>query len=69
MTSQLQQVFVFEDPGHDAVHVAGKHSGHVRDGLPRPHAHFLLAQIKGVAAQLLDAHLEADSRPERGFLE
>ena len=42
---------------------------HVGDGLPLAEPHFGLAEIDGVAAELLHRYVEADARAQRRLLE
>ena len=66
---QVSTSAVREDAGHDAVHHAPQHAGHVGHALALAEADVVGPQVERVPAELGHAGLEADLRPQRGLLE
>jgi hypothetical protein len=60
---------VAEGADHDALHHALEILGDVEDRFALAEVDFGGRQVDRVSAELLNAHIEAHARPERGLLE
>ena len=67
--SQFQQVFVFEDTGHDGVNESAQYLSDVFDRFPFAETDFIRSEVEGIAAQLVHSDLERDAGAQAGFLE
>src|SRR5437870_11320921 len=58
-----------EEPGHDAVHIALEHTGHVRHDLTPAESDFGVLQRHRVTSEPSDPHIKGYSGAYRGLLE
>ena len=69
VAGELFQIPLREGPDEDGVHVAGKDTGCVGEGLPASDLDVLGVEIEGVPPKLEHGHLERNPGPRRGFIE
>ena len=65
---EILDLLLVEGADHDAVHIAGEHARGILHRLAAADLRALAREYDGVAAELVDAHLERNARSGGGFL-